>query len=111
MDIMSKIICPYCQEWLDIESFITLDDLKNEFAYKECYLCNKRFALFLNTTIKANPYTIEIYIEDKIRTIKFYKEILEENPTSPTNTLIKSLKYHEAELETLYKLQKENEKK
>ena len=21
MEIMSKVICPYCKEWLDIESF------------------------------------------------------------------------------------------
>lgn len=111
MEIMNKVTCPYCKEWLDIESFITLDDLKNDFAYKECYLCNKQFSLQIETTIRANPDTIEKCIESRTRTIYFYKEIMKAHPTASKDTLIKPLEYHEAELERLYKLQKENENK
>ena len=34
MEIMSKVICPYCKEWLDIESFLTMDDLKTNVLTK-----------------------------------------------------------------------------
>lgn len=34
MEIMTKVICPYCKEWLDLESFLTLDDLKTSALIK-----------------------------------------------------------------------------
>ena len=77
MEIMTKVICPYCKEWLDIEKFLTLDDLKNEYTYKECYLCNKHFALRLKTSIHAKPTKIEREIEVIKRTPEGVKEIAE----------------------------------
>lgn len=71
MEIMSKVICPYCNEWLDIEKFLTLDDLKNEYTYKECYVCNKHFSLHLKTTINARVLDIETEIEDLTRSIEY----------------------------------------
>lgn len=106
MEIMSKVICPYCKEWLDIENFLTLDDLKNEYTYKECYVCNKHFALRLKTTIYAKPSKIEKEIEETLRDIKFLREMRKLHPE-----MIVITKPRESELERLYKLQKENEKK
>lgn len=106
MEIMSKVICPYCKEWLDIEKFLTLDDLKNEYTYKECYVCNKHFALRLKTAVHAKPTSIEKEIEETLRSIKFLREMRKLHPETIFIT-----KPREEELEKLYKLQKENEKK
>ena len=106
MEIMSKVICPYCNEWLDIEKFLTLDDLKNEYTYKECYLCNKHFALRLKTTIHARATKIEREIETNLSDIK-YKKLMKNQPPE----IVLFTEPEEAELEKLYKFQKENEKK
>lgn len=94
MEIMSKVICPYCKEWLDLEKFLTIDDLKEEHTYKKCYLCNKNFTLRLNTTIFVRTSEIEEEIEDII-----------------TPRLFRDSKWRKEELEKLYELQKDNEKK
>ena len=106
MEIMSKVICPYCKEWLDIEKFLTLDDLKNEYTYKECYVCNKHFALRLKTAVHAKPTSIEREIEETLRSIKILREMRKLHPETIFIT-----KPRELELEKLYKLRKENEKK
>ena len=106
MEIMNKVICPYCKEWLDIEKFLTLDDLKNEYTYKECYVCNKHFALRLKTAVHAKPSKIEREIEETLRDIKFLREMRKLHPETIFIT-----KPREEELEKLYRLQKENEKK
>ena len=105
MEIMTKVICPYCKEWLDIEKFLTLDDLKNEYTYKECYVCNKHFALRLKTAVHAKPSKIEKEIEKTLRDIKFLREMRKLHPETIFIT-----KPRESELEKLYKLQKENKK-
>lgn len=106
MEIMSKVICPYCNEWLDIEKFLTLDDLKNEYTYKECYLCNKHFALRLKTTIHARATKIKREIETNLSDIKYKKLMKNQHPE-----IVLFTEPEESELEKLYKLQKENEKK
>ena len=88
MEIMSKVICPYCKEWLDLEKFLTIDDIKEEHTYKKCYLCNK------NTTIFVRTPKIEEEIDD-----------------ITTPRLFRDPKWRKSELEKLYKLQNENEKK
>lgn len=104
MEIMTKVICPYCKEWLDIEKFLTLDDLKKEYTYKECYVCNKHFALRLKTAIHAKSSKIEKEIEETLRDIKFLREMRKLHPE-----MIVITKPRESELERLYKLQKENQ--
>lgn len=108
MEIMSKVICPYCNEWLDIESFLTLDDLKNEYTYKECYACNKHFSLYLKTNIHARALDIETEIEDITRSIEYWKKMYARHPLLKD---ARSSEYRKKALEKLYKLQKENEKK
>ena len=108
MEIMTKVICPYCKEWLDLESFLTLGDLKNECTYKECYVCNKHFSLYLKTSIHARALDIETEIEDLTRSIEFYKKMDARHPLLKD---ARSGEYREKTLEKLYKLQKENEKK
>ena len=108
MEIMSKVICPYCKECLDIESFLTMDDLKNECTYKECYVCNKHFSLYLKTNIHARAVDIETEIEDLTRSIELFRKMDARHP------LLKDARSNEwckKELEKLYKLQKENKKK
>lgn len=80
MEIMSKVICPYCKEWLDIESFLTMDDLKNECTYKECYVCNKHFSIYLKTNIHARAVDIETEIEDLTRSIELFRKMDARHP-------------------------------
>lgn len=108
MEIMTKVICPYCNEWLDIESFLTLDDLKNDGTYKECYVCNKHFSLYLKTNIHARTLDIETEIEDLIRSIELFRKMDARHPLLKD---ARSSEYRKKALEKLYKLQKENEKK
>lgn len=108
MEIMTKVICPYCKEWLNLESFLTLDDLKNECAYKECYVCNKHFSLYLKTNINARTLDIETEIEDLTRSIEFWRKMDARHPLLKDT---RSSEYRKKALEKLYKLQKENEKK
>ena len=103
MEIMSNVICPYCKEWLDIENLLTMDDLKNDYTYKRCSRCNKNFALYLETNIRAKPSDIETEIRDRKRTIKFLNDMNKRNPTlqiSYSNT--------SKDLDLLYQLEKEN---
>lgn len=108
MEIMSKVICPYCKEWLDIESFLTMDDLINECTYKECYACNKHFSLYLKTNIHARTLDIETEIEDLTQSIELYRKM---NARQPLLRDARPSEYQKKRLEKLYKLQKENEKK
>lgn len=108
MEIITKVICPYCKEWLDLESFLTLDDLKNDGTYKECYVCNKHFSLYLRTNIYAKALDIETRIEDLTRTIELFRKMDARHPLLKD---ARSSKWRKKELENLYKLQKENEKK
>lgn len=108
MEIMSKVICPYCKEWLDIESFLNMDDLKNECTYKECYVCNKHFSLYLKTNIHARAVDIETEIEDLKRLIEIFRKMDARHPLLKD---ARSSEWQKKELEKLYKLQKENEKK
>lgn len=108
MEIMSKVICPYCKEWLNIESFLTLDDLKNERTYKECYVCNKHFSLNLKTNIHARALDIETEIEDLTRSIELFRKLDVRHPLLKD---ARSNKWRKKELEKLHNLQKENEKK
>ena len=108
MEIMSKVLCPYCKEWLDLESFLTLDDLKNECTYKECYACNKHFSLYLKTNIHARTLDIETEIEDITRSIDLFRKM---DARPPLLKDARSSEYRKKELEKLHKLQNENEKK
>ena len=108
MEIMSKVICPYCKEWLDVESFLTMDDLKNECTYKECYVCNKHFLLYLKTNIYARSSDIETEIEDLTRSIELYRKMDARHPLLKD---ARSSEWRKKELEKLYKLQKENNEK
>ena len=108
MEIMTKVTCPYCKQWLNIESFLTLDDLKNECTYKECYVCNKHFSLCLKTNIHARALDIETAIEDLTRSIELFRKMDARHPLLKD---ARSSKCRKKELEKLYKLQKENEKK
>ena len=108
MEIITKVICPYCKEWLNLESFLTLDDLKNDGTYKECYVCNKHFSLYLRTNIYAKAIDIETEIEDLTSLVEFYKKMAARHPLLKD---ARASEYRKKTLEKLYKLQKENEKK
>ena len=66
MEIMSKVICPYCESRIDIEKMLTSEKLKEMQFYLTCPECNKSFSTFAKTKIQVNVSSIE----DKIKAEK-----------------------------------------
>lgn len=74
MEIMSKVICPYCESRLDIESMITLENLKETQFYLSCSECNKTFSTFAKTEIKVNVSSIEDRIKGEKEVLLFWEQ-------------------------------------
>lgn len=74
MEIMSKIICPYCESRLYIESMLTLEKLKEMEFYLTCPKCNKTFSTFAKAAIKVNVSSIEDRIEQEKDSLLFWKK-------------------------------------
>ena len=74
MEIMSKVICPYCESWLDIERMLTLEKLKEMQFYLTCPECNKTFSTFAKTEIKVNVSRIEDRIQGEKVVLLFWEQ-------------------------------------
>ena len=74
MEIMSKVICPYCESRLDIENMLTLQNLKDMQFYLTCPECNKTFSTFAKTEIKVNVSSIEDRIKEEKEVLLFWEQ-------------------------------------
>ena len=75
MEIMSKVICPYCESRLDIESMLTLENLKDMQFYLTCPECDKTFSTFSETKVKVNVSSIEDRIEKEKDVLLFWEQL------------------------------------
>lgn len=73
MELLTATYCPYCKSWIDIESMLTLANLKEMQFYLTCPECNKTFSTYAKTEIKVNVKSIEDVIEETEKTIDFYE--------------------------------------
>lgn len=73
MELLTATYCPYCKSWIDIESMLTLENLKEMQFYLTCPECNKTFSTYAKTEIKVNVKSIEDVIAETEKTIAFYE--------------------------------------
>lgn len=74
MEILTATYCPYCESRLDIESMLTLENLKETYFYLTCTECSKTFETFTKTKIKVTVGSIEDRIEKEKDILEFWEK-------------------------------------
>lgn len=74
MELLTATYCPYCKSWIDIESMLTIDNLKEMYFYLTCPECNKTFDTFAKTEIKVKVSSIEDSIEKEKDVLVFWEQ-------------------------------------
>ena len=74
MELLNATYCPYCESRINIESMLTLENLKDMQFYLTCPECNKTFSTFAKTEIKVNVSRIEDRIEKEKDSLLFWEK-------------------------------------
>ena len=74
MELLTATCCPYCDSWLDIESMLTTEKLKEMQFFLTCPECNKTFSTFAKTVIKVNVSSIEERIDAEKDSLVFWEK-------------------------------------
>lgn len=74
MELLNATYCPYCESWINIESMLTLENLKDMQFYLTCPECNKTFSTFAKTKIKVNVSRIEDRIQGEKEVLLFWEQ-------------------------------------
>lgn len=74
MELLTVTYCPYCKSWIDVESMLTLENLKNMQFYLTCPECNKTFSTFVETKVKVDVSSIEDSIEREKDVLLFWEQ-------------------------------------
>ena len=74
MELLTVTYCPYCDSWLDIESMLTTEKLKEMQFFLTCPECNKTFSTFAKTVIKVNVSSIEERIDAEKDSLVFWEK-------------------------------------
>lgn len=74
MELLTVTYCPYCKSWVDVESMLTTEKLKEMQFYLTCPECNKTFDTFAKTVIKVNVSSIEDRIEQEKDSLLFWEK-------------------------------------
>ncbi|ASF00777.1 hypothetical protein [uncultured virus] len=74
MELLTVTYCPYCKSWIDVESMLTTEKLKEMQFYLTCPECNKTFSTFAKTVIKVNVSSIEDRIEQEKDSLLFWEK-------------------------------------
>lgn len=74
MELLTATYCPYCKSWIDVESMLTTEKLKEMQFYLTCPECNKTFSTFAKTVIKVNVSSIEDRIEQEKDSLLFWEK-------------------------------------
>ena len=102
MELLTATYCPYCESRLDIESMLTLENLKEMQFYLTCPECNKTFSTFAKTEIKVNVSSIEYRIEKEKDSLLFWEQSRMKNKRFKRERII-SQKKRIQELEAIKK--------
>lgn len=100
MELLTATFCPYCDSRLNIESMLTLENLKDMQFYLTCPECNKTFSAFSKTEIKVNVSSIEDRIEKEKDSLLFWEQSRMKNKRFKRERII-SRKKRIQELETI----------
>lgn len=74
MELLNATYCPYCESWINIESMLTLENLKDMQFYLNCPECNKTFSTVSETKVKLNVSKIEDSIEREKDVLLFWEQ-------------------------------------
>ena len=74
MELLTATYCPYCNNWIDVESMLTTEKLKEMQFYLTCPECNKTFSTFAKTVIKVNVSSIEERIDAEKDSLLFWEK-------------------------------------
>ena len=74
MELLTATYCPYCKSWIDVESMLTLENLKEMEFFLTCPECKKTFEAFAKTEIKVNVSSIEDSIEKDKDVLSFWEQ-------------------------------------
>lgn len=74
MELLTATYCPYCKSRLNIESMLTLENLKSMQFYLTCPECNKTFSTFAETKVKVNASRIEDRIKGEKEVLLFWEQ-------------------------------------
>lgn len=100
MELLNATYCPYCESRLDVESMLTLENLKDMQFYLTCPECNKTFSTFAKTEIKVNVSRIEDRIKGEKEVLLFWEQS-EMSDESFKNERINIRKGHIQELKAI----------
>lgn len=103
MELLTASYCPYCKSWIDIESMLTLENLKERHFYLTCSKCNKTFMTHSKTEITVKVNSIEDAIAETKKDLFFHKEMIKIYGTKYPNTIIRIRKHLIKELEAIKK--------
>ena len=100
MELLTATYCPYCKSWIDVESMITLENLKEMHFYLTCPECNKTFTTYTKTEVTVKVDSIENAIKVNRDRLFFWEQakICDKNFK---NTIIVNCKERIQELEEI----------
>ena len=75
MELLNATYCPYCKSWIDVESMLTLDNLKNMHFYLTCPECKKTFTAFAKTEVTVKVGSIENAIKENRDSLFFWERM------------------------------------
>jgi telomere resolvase resT len=102
MELLTATYCPYCESRLNIESMLTIENLKDMQFYLACPECNKTFSTFAETKVKVDVNSIEDSIEREKDVLLFWEQS-ERGDEAFKNERIKIRKESIRELEAIKK--------
>lgn len=106
MELLTATYCPYCKSWIDVESMLTLDNLKDMHFYLTCPECKKTFTVFAKTEVTVKVGSIENAIKEN-RDSLFFWERMKGTDKEQKRTIVKE---RERLIEELEKIKERNDK-
>lgn len=100
MELLTATYCPYCKSWIDVESMITLDNLKDMHFYLTCPECKKTFTVFAKTEVTVKVGSIENAIKET-RDSLFFWERMKGTDKEQKRTIVKERERLIEELEAI----------
>lgn len=100
MELLTATYCPYCESRLDVESMLTLENLKDMDFYITCPECKKTFAAFAKTEVTLRVNSIENAIKET-RDSLFFGEQAKMTAIKFKNTVVEDRKERIRELEAI----------
>lgn len=74
MELLNETYCPYCESYIDVESMLTIENLKEMHLYLTCSECKKTFIAHTKTKVAVDVSNIEDKIKEVKYSLRFWKK-------------------------------------